>query len=81
MLLEIGKWKIVKIIHNTVLNFNGTSSVPNSKYGLIFVKLRTKNGHFFGKNMGKVYEIMLSFCDLVHAQSGIDLFAKKLSNK
>ena len=40
-----------------------------------------KNGHFFGKNMAKVYVILLSFWDLVHVQSVIDLFAKKLSNK
>ena len=49
---------------------------------LIFVK----NGHFFDKNMGakmgktQVLVILSSFCDLVHAESVVDLFAKQLNN-
>ena len=66
------------------------SSVPNSSDGLIFVKIRAKDGRFFNKNMGvrraqrraklKVIVILSSFCDLVHAESVVDLFAKQLNN-
>ena len=57
-------------------------SVPNSSDGLIFVK----DGHFFDKNTGakmgktQVLVILSSFCDLVHAESVVDLFAKQLNN-
>ena len=62
------------------------SSVPNSSDGLIFVKIRAKDGRFFNKNMGvrraqrraklKVIVILSSFCDLAQVQSVVDLFAK-----
>ena len=61
-------WGALKKGHNTLFNFNGTSnihngdfnfknrdpSVPNSSYGLIFVKIQAKYGHFFGKNMSVI---------------------------
>ena len=46
-----------------------------------FCKTSGEKWALFGKNMGKVYVILLSFCDLVHVQSVVDLFAEKLSNK
>ena len=61
-------------------------SVPNSSDELIFVKIRAKDGHFLDKNTGaktgktQVLVILSSFCDLVHAESVVDLFAKQLNN-
>ena len=60
-------------------------SVPNSSYGFIVVKIRAKYGHSFGKIRGviraKIWAIFKFFyCDLVHVQSVIDLFAKQLNN-
>jgi len=60
--------------------------VTNSSYGLIFVKIRAKYGRIFSKNTGEntgkihVVVILSSFCDLVHVQSVIDLFANQLNN-
>ena len=63
--------------------------MPNSSYGLIFVKILAKYGHFFRKNTGIIrakiraefnfFLILSSFCDVVHVQSVIDLFAKQLN--
>ena len=55
-----------------------TYSVPNSSYGLIFVKIWAKYGHFFGKNTGKThfFVILSSFCDLVHIQKVVNWFVK-----
>ena len=41
----------------------GDSSVPNSSYKLIFVKIRAKDGRFLGKSTGKiqVFAILTSF--------------------
>ena len=61
-------------------------SVPNSSGGLIFVKRRAffgqKYGRWTGAKTGKtqVLVILSSFCDLVHAESVVDLFAKQLNN-
>ena len=60
--------------------------MPNSSYGLIFVKIQAKYGHFFGKNTGVIRAKIKSFCDVVffcdsmHVQSIIDLFAKQLNS-
>ena len=43
-------------------------SVPNSKYGLIFVKVRAKHGRFLAK-MRALYGQYSSFCDFLHLQS------------
>ena len=60
-------------------------SVPNSSYGFIVVKIRAKYGHSFGKITGviraKIWaKFKFFYCDLVHVQSVIDLFAKQLNN-
>ena len=49
-------------------------SVPNSKYGLIFVKGRAKHGRFLAK-MWALYGQNSSFCDFLHIQSVIELFS------
>ena len=61
-------------------------SVPNSSYGLIFVKnmgtFWAKIRRYTAENTGKiqVFVILSSFCDLVHIQRVIDLFAKQINN-
>ena len=42
----------------------GDSSVPNSSYKLILVKIQAKDGRFLGKSTGKiqVFVILTSFC-------------------
>ena len=54
-------------------------SVPNSKYGLIFVKVRAKHGRFLAK-MRVLYGQNSSFCDFLHVQSVIELFSKQLNS-
>ena len=64
--------------------------MPNSSYGLIFVKntgeIRAlfwqKYRRYTGENTGKiqVFVILSSFGDLVHVQRVIDLFAKQINN-
>ena len=72
--------------YNFPENEGGGSSVPNSSDGLIFVKRRAKEGLFFFKNTGvrraqrRAKIKFLWFCDLVHIQSVVDLFAKQLYN-
>ena len=61
-------------------------SVPNSSYGLIFVKRRALFGQKYGRKTGaksgktQVLAILSSICDLVQAESVVDLFAKHLNN-
>ena len=55
----------------TSLDF--TFSVTNSSSGLIFEESWRNPGGFLAK-------IRSSFCDLVHIQSVVDLFAKQLYN-
>ena len=68
--------------------------MPNFSYGLIFVKIQAKYGHFFGKNTGIIRALYVqakirakfifcdlsSVCDFLNVQSIIDLFAKQLNN-
>ena len=60
-------------------------SVPNSSDRLIFVKIRAKDGRYFSKNTGEktgktqVFVILSSFCDLVHFQSVVHVFTKRLN--
>ena len=54
-------------------------SVPNSTYGLIFVKVRVKHGRFLAK-MWALYGQNSSFCDFLHVQSVIELFSKQLNS-
>ena len=54
-------------------------SVPNSTYGLIFVKVRAKHGRFLAK-MWALYGQNSSFCDFLHVQSVIELFSKQLNS-
>ena len=44
----------------------GDSSLPNSSYKLIFVKIRAKDGCFLGKSTGKieVFAILTSFSEI-----------------
>ena len=63
------------------------SSVTNSSSGLIFVKIRAQSGRLFSRNPGEIRTeirakiLWLSpFCDLVHIQSVIELFAKRQNN-
>ena len=61
-------------------------SVPNSSDRLIFVKRRALFGQKYGRSTGakmgktQVFVILSSCCDLLHAESVVDLFAKKLNN-
>ena len=79
----IGNWKVKD-------SQNNTQHCPQLQWDLQcaqfliwahFCKTSGEKWALFGKNMGKVYVILLSFCDLVHVQSVIDLLAKKLINK
>ena len=59
------------------------SSVPNSSDELIFEKRRAFLGQKYGHKAGvetdktQVFVILSSFCDLVHAQGEVHLFAKR----
>ena len=66
--MNLNFWMNKKVIH----------SVPNSKYGLIFVKVRAKHGRFLAK-MRALYGQNSSFCDFLHVQSVIELFSKQLN--
>ena len=48
------------------------------KTGVFWTKIRPLDGCKDGRN--EVFVILSSFCDLVHIQSVVDLFAKQLYN-